>query len=43
MVKVEIAIAEFDYNQGNSGSEDSFQKATNQLEMVLTDSKDIDA
>lgn len=24
MAKVEIAIAEFNYNQGNSGSEDSF-------------------
>ena len=42
MAKVEIAIAEFNYNLGNSGNEDSFQKATNQLEMVLTDSKELD-
>ena len=43
MAKVEMAISDQLYSQGNPGSEESFQRATNQLEIILTDTKDIDA
>lgn len=42
MAKVELAISDLLYNQGNPGSEESFKRATNQLEIILTDTKDID-
>lgn len=42
MAKVEIAISDQLYIQGNPGSEESFKNASQQLESVLSNTKDID-
>jgi hypothetical protein len=42
IAKVEIALADYIYSQGNAGNVDSFKRASSQLEMLLADSKELE-